>query len=165
MPDPYIFRMDKTGLQQGVSSDAYSYHYIIFLTIKNCTRENQAVKALFWPLLDPKGPQISDFPCIVTCRQVDEGDPQSAYEYSSRPDRGKREEKKREVGTTSLLFPLLSSSLSLLFRLQSSDHPVDKTSLFDFSFAGVLLLSFPIIFSKFFPENFFSFFCFEIFSF
>ena len=30
---------------------------VSFFFVKNCTRENQAVKALFWPLLDPKGPR------------------------------------------------------------------------------------------------------------
>ena len=50
---------------------------------------------------------------VLSCRQVDEGNPQSAHKYSSQPDREKKEE--RESSSIAPLPPLL------LFLLCSSD--------------------------------------------
>ena len=64
---------------------------------------------------------------FLSCRHVDEGNPQSAHEYSPRPDREMKEKKKERPP----LLPLL------LFCLCSSDRPIVLITTCKFSYLQV----------------------------
>ena len=61
---------------------------------------------------------------VLSCRHVDKGNPQSAHEYSSRPDREKRR-RKRKVPFASISSP---SSSSPSFEWLRPSHRLDDHS-------------------------------------